>query len=189
MIMAFSVYKVIEGLACRVVGFVYISVLLNCSELAFVLSFNVKFGPKCLPLFSAAIAQAIPLNIHTTPPRPPLMDDVPFSAVLQKQRPFKQHQVIRKPQTAVTRLQFRVAEISRCRDFKVQQRRLVQFIFIQPKYNTIQEYIQELQGCKGAQKKPEGFVNPGLSSLKEISKIKRNSRSDTLKIGTKQRLS
>ena len=68
-------------LVCDVVGFVYISVLLNCSELAYILSFNVKFGPTCLPLFSAAIAQAIPLNIHTPPP---LTDDFPFSAVLQK---------------------------------------------------------------------------------------------------------
>ena len=32
--------------------FVYISVSPNCSELAFVLGFNVKFGPTCLPLFS-----------------------------------------------------------------------------------------------------------------------------------------
>ena len=32
---------------------VYISVLPNCSELAFVLGFNVKFGPTCLPLFSS----------------------------------------------------------------------------------------------------------------------------------------
>ena len=33
--------------------FVYISVSPNCSELAFVLGFNVKFGPTCLPLFSS----------------------------------------------------------------------------------------------------------------------------------------
>ena len=33
--------------------FVYISVSPNCSELAFVLGFNVKFGSKCLPLFSS----------------------------------------------------------------------------------------------------------------------------------------
>ena len=33
--------------------FVYFSVLPNCSELAFVLGFNVKFGPTCLPLFSS----------------------------------------------------------------------------------------------------------------------------------------
>ena len=32
--------------------FVYISVSPNCSELAFVLGFNMKFGPTCLPLFS-----------------------------------------------------------------------------------------------------------------------------------------
>ena len=32
---------------------VYISVLPNCSELAFVLGFNVKFGPTCLLLFSS----------------------------------------------------------------------------------------------------------------------------------------
>ena len=32
--------------------FVYISVSPNCSELAFVLGFNVKSGPTCLPLFS-----------------------------------------------------------------------------------------------------------------------------------------
>ena len=32
---------------------VYISVLPNCSELAFELGFNVKFGPTCLPLFSS----------------------------------------------------------------------------------------------------------------------------------------
>ena len=32
--------------------FVYISVSPNCSELAFVLGFNVKFGPTYLPLFS-----------------------------------------------------------------------------------------------------------------------------------------
>ena len=32
--------------------FVYISVLPNCGELDFVLDFNVKFGPTCLPLFS-----------------------------------------------------------------------------------------------------------------------------------------
>ena len=31
--------------------FVYISALPNCSEPAFVLGFNVKFGPTCLPLF------------------------------------------------------------------------------------------------------------------------------------------
>ena len=30
---------------------VYISVLPSCSELAFVLGFNVKFGPTCFPLF------------------------------------------------------------------------------------------------------------------------------------------
>ena len=33
--------------------FVYISVSPNCSELAFVLGFNVKFGSTCLPLFSS----------------------------------------------------------------------------------------------------------------------------------------
>ena len=33
--------------------FVYISVLPNCSELAFVLGFSVKFGPTCLRLFSS----------------------------------------------------------------------------------------------------------------------------------------
>ena len=33
--------------------FVYISVSPNCSELAFVLGFNVKFGPTRLPLFSS----------------------------------------------------------------------------------------------------------------------------------------
>ena len=33
--------------------FVYISVSPNCSDLAFVLGFNVKFGPTCLPLFSS----------------------------------------------------------------------------------------------------------------------------------------
>ena len=32
---------------------VFISVLQNCSDLAFVLDFNVKFGPTCLPLFSS----------------------------------------------------------------------------------------------------------------------------------------
>ena len=31
--------------------FVYISALPNCSEPAFVLGFNVEFGPTCLPLF------------------------------------------------------------------------------------------------------------------------------------------
>ena len=31
----------------------FISVLLNCSELAFVFGFSVKFGPTCLPLFSS----------------------------------------------------------------------------------------------------------------------------------------
>ena len=51
-----------------------------------------------------------------------------------------QHQVNRKPQTAVTRLQFRVPEISNFSKMFSS----VQFIFIQPKYNTIQEYIQEL---------------------------------------------
>ena len=43
-------------------------------------------------------------------------------------------------------LQLRVA-VSRCRDFKFQQDAhfsSVHFIFIQPKYNTIQEYMQEL---------------------------------------------
>ena len=33
--------------------FVDISVSPNCSELAFVLGCNVKFGPTCLPLFSS----------------------------------------------------------------------------------------------------------------------------------------
>ena len=33
--------------------FVYISLSPNCSELAFVLGFNVKFGPTRLPLFSS----------------------------------------------------------------------------------------------------------------------------------------
>ena len=43
----------------------------------------------------------------------------------------------RKPKFAVTRLQFRVAEISSfSKAFSS-----VQFIFIYPKYNTIQEYI------------------------------------------------
>ena len=32
---------------------VFTSVLQNCSELAFVFCFNVKFGPTCLPLFSS----------------------------------------------------------------------------------------------------------------------------------------
>ena len=32
---------------------VFTSILQNCSELAFELGFNVKFGPTCLPLFSS----------------------------------------------------------------------------------------------------------------------------------------
>ena len=58
-----------------------------------------------------------------------------------------QHQVNRKPQTANRSYAFAV---SRCRDFKLQQGvqfdlfSSVQFTFISPKYNTIQEYIQEL---------------------------------------------
>ena len=32
---------------------VFTSVLQNCSELAFVFGFSVKFGPTCLPLFSS----------------------------------------------------------------------------------------------------------------------------------------
>ena len=42
---------------------------------------------------------------------------------------------------------------------------------------------------QGSPEETKGLMKPGLPSLKEISKIKGNSRSDTLKIGTKQRLS
>ena len=59
----------------------------------------------------------------------------------------------REPQFAVTRLQFHVTEISNfSKAFSS-----VQFVFIQPKDNTIQEYLQELEGCEEAQKKLEGL--------------------------------
>ena len=68
-----------------------------------------------------------------------------------------QHQVFHeKPQRVNRSLQLRVCSFT-LPSFQISAKRSVHFIFIQPKYNTIQECVQELQVAKGAQRKPEGL--------------------------------
>ena len=94
------------------------------------------------------------------------------------------HQANRKPQ-------LRVCSFALPR-FQTLARRSVQFSSVhfylaKIQYNTrIHIGIVRLQGSPEETRR---LMKPGLPSLKEISKIKWNSRSDTLKIGTKQRLS
>ena len=101
---------------------------------------------------------------------------------------FRQTANRKPPQFAVTRLQFRVAEIS---DFSkaFSSVQFSSFLFRQ----NIMQYKNTYRNCKGA-RETRRLMQPELPILKEIisnkqKKTKRNSRSDKLKIGTKQRLS
>ena len=106
---------------------------------------------------------------------------------------FRQTANRKPPQFAVTRLQFRVAEISDfSKAFSSVQFSSVQFSSFLFRQNIMQ-YKNTYRNCKGA-RETRRLMQPELPILKEIisnkqKKTKRNSRSDKLKIGTKQRLS
>ena len=65
--------------------FVYISVSPNCSELAFMLAFNVKFGPACLSLFSSHRPLVEPLMLWKPTKSSCFLEDirVPFDCKQQ----------------------------------------------------------------------------------------------------------
>ena len=101
-----------------------------------------------------------------------------------------------KPQTANRSLQLRVCSFALPR-FQILARRSVQFssvhFYLGKIYCNTRIHIGIVR-VQGSPEETRRLMKPGLPSLKEIisnkqKKKKRNSRSDTLKIGTKQRLS